>query len=411
MDRAIRACYRRPMSDQFGIYIHIPFCIQRCHYCDFATYSKDQIEANDEYVEILCKEIKLRKNLFPHRNLDTIYFGGGTPSLLKPIQVEKILHSIEQDGFEFKSQIEITMEVNPATLDDQKAREMKSAGINRISIGCQTFNDAYLKACNREHSSQDTHETIDLAKKYFENFSVDLLFSLPQQGLSQLEQDLKIIETIDPPHVSPYCLTLTDGHPMNIGRCDEDEQIEMFDMIFQSMSRIGLKRYEISNFAKPGFESRHNILYWNDSDYWGVGLSAHSYSRQPGWGRRFWNPKTYSAYLNQIKNLGPTEDPFQSFSEGHCENLKKNESLTDFCHTHLRTDTGLSRSAVHQKFDKSALTLVTERMKALKTQKLIVQQDQNWCLSEDGILLSNQVFSELLFSASDIDNARGDLII
>ena len=294
------------MGQSIGSYIHIPFCIQRCHYCDFATYSQDQIKPNEAYVDMVLKEQKLRASLFKQRTLSTLYFGGGTPSLLSVHQIGRLIQGFKNNGFKFSPQIEISLEVNPATLTPEKCEGFKAVGINRISLGCQSFNDEYLKACNREHSSQDTRDTIELIQKHFRNFSLDLLFSLPQQRLSQLRSDLEEFKSFDPPHVSAYCLTLPSQHPMNQGRCDEQEQVQMFEMVHEHLDQMGLKRYEISNFSKPGFESKHNHLYWTDQSYWALGLSAHSYKKDPHWGYRFWNPSSYKAYMKTMENLTPT---------------------------------------------------------------------------------------------------------
>ena len=201
------------MTSSLGLYIHVPFCIQRCHYCDFATYSRDQIRANQNYVDHLILEANKRRNLFDQNQLKTIYFGGGTPSLLSSTQIGQIITEIKKMDFKLKNKTEVTLEVNPKTLDPQKCSEIKSAGINRISLGCQSFNDKHLKACNREHNSKETLKTIELVKQYFENYSLDLLFSLPGQNLTQLREDLKILKELDPPHISAYCLTLKKSIP------------------------------------------------------------------------------------------------------------------------------------------------------------------------------------------------------
>lgn len=391
-------------KDGLGIYIHIPFCIQRCHYCDFATYSKDQIAPNQNYVNSLLIEAKKRRNLFRESRIDTIYFGGGTPSLLEADQISQIIQGIKKLNFEFADDIEITLEVNPATLNESKCKGLREAGVNRISIGCQSFDDENLQNCNREHNVQDTFNTISLAQKYFDNFSLDLLFSLPQQGLKQLKKDVETIREINPPHVSAYCLTLHENHPMNKGRCSEDEQLDMFKFIFEEFKQIGLNRYEISNFAKPGFESRHNNLYWTDKNFWGIGLSAHSYRRSPNWGQRFWNPSTYKTYIEHIESLDSNVSLEESFGTKNHERLELHESLTDFCHTHLRLQDGLSEHEVRQKFSAQGFDLAQPRLKGLKEQKLLKHEGGRWKLTENGVFLSNKVFSELLFSQSDIDN-------
>lgn len=391
------------MSNSLGAYVHIPFCIQRCHYCDFATYAKDQIAPNSDYVDAVCQEISLRRPLFSEKSLQTIYFGGGTPSLLAPKEIEKIILCFEENDFVFDDDIEITLEVNPATLTASKSRDFKQAGINRISLGCQSFNDDYLKACNREHSAQDTRDTIELIKKDFHNFSLDLLFSLPKQGLKNLEEDLKEILTFAPPHVSAYCLTLVEKHPMNVGRCSEEEQVEMFELITSYLSMLKLERYELSNFSKVGFESRHNNLYWTDRNYWGVGLSAHSYRKEPHWGYRFWNASTYSTYLDQVKALRKEDQIESSFPKQQFEKLQIHESLSDYCHTFLRMSSGLKKQTLRQKFGDNTEAIVSNRLTQFQPSGLIEEDPIGWKLTEKGFLLSNQVFKELIFSSEDID--------
>lgn len=395
------------MEDKLGVYIHIPFCIQRCHYCDFATYAKDQIQANNQYVDHLCLEISKRKNLYLQRKLSTVYFGGGTPSLLSPQQIGRIINQLKIEGFHFCPDVEITMEVNPATLTEDKCEGYRNIGVNRISIGCQSFNDELLKACNREHNAQETRETINLVKKYFDNFSLDLLFSLPKQGLKHLRSDIEEILSFAPPHVSAYCLTLAEGHPMNQGRVSDDEQVTMFEEILNDFKRAGLNRYEISNFAKSGFESRHNNLYWLDENYWGLGLSAHSYKKNPDWGYRFWNPSSYEAYLKHVDEIPPGEDRIEkSFHDKFYEKLTQHESLTDFCHTSLRLHQGLNRGKLDEKFGSTLIPLAEGRLSELVEKKLISRKPGGWSLTERGVLLSNQVFANLLFTQADIDKAQ-----
>lgn len=390
--------------ESLGCYVHIPFCIQRCRYCDFATYSLDQIKPNDEYVDLLIREISLRKDIFPQKTLSTIYFGGGTPSLLDASQIDRIIEGYIQNGFGFADNIEITIGVNPATLTNQKIKQYKKSGVNRISIGCQTFNDSYLKNCNREHTASDTLATIELVKANFNNYSLDLLFSLPEQDIVELQKDLNTMVSIDPPHISGYCLTLPDHHPMNSNRCSDSEQLEMFDLIKTTFKNSGLERYEISNFAKPGYQSIHNNIYWKDLDYWGVGLSAHSYLGSSQWGQRFWNPKSYKAYVDQVSSLKKSNRVEASFLGGHRETLAKHESLTDYCHTHLRLRDGIDENSLRQKFGTPTLLKVRSRMEKLISNRLVDPTEQGWTLSESGVFVSNQVFAELLFSSSDIDN-------
>lgn len=387
----------------FGIYIHIPFCIQRCHYCDFATYAKDQIAPNTDYVDHLIQEARMRRSLIPYKKVDSVYFGGGTPSLLPAEEIGRILSALQDLDFEFTNNCEITLEVNPATLDSQKSKLLKSFGVNRLSVGSQTFDDELLKACNREHNSEQTLQTLSLIADDFDNYSLDLLFSLPKQNMPGLAKDLEVVKKVSPPHVSAYCLTLPNKHPMNEGRCSEEEQIEMFDVIKMELKSLGLDRYEISNFSRPGRASVHNSIYWTDHSYWGLGLSAHSYLNKPDWGHRFWNPSSYETYLSMVKALKDASSIVESYPKGSWEKLSREASLTDFCHTHLRLQSGLQRNSLRQKFGATDGEEVERRARDLEQEGLLIDSGQGWSLTERGVLLSNRVFAKLLFSSDAID--------
>lgn len=392
---------QNPLSEEnLGIYIHIPFCLQRCLYCDFATYSQDQIRANQKYVDTLLIEATLRRHLWHQTKLQTIYFGGGTPSLLEAEQIAQILSHLKSLDLEWLDTIEITLEVNPATLTADKCQSMKQAGVNRISLGCQSFNDLFLKNCNREHNAQDSLNTIELIQKYYDNYSLDLLFALPHQSTPELLADLKVIKELNPPHVSAYCLTVPDKHPMAKNRPADEEQTQMFHWVKSELSEIGLHQYEISNFARPGYESRHNNLYWTDQSYWGLGLSAHSYQKEPDWGKRFWNASNYDTYMEQVSHLALSQGAFPKSQQ---EELKLYESLSDYCHTHLRLLRGLNTRHLSEKFGSSATTAVLDRLSSLSQTGWLKKHNDSWSLTELGVLVSNRIFAELLFTSEDID--------
>lgn len=387
----------------FGVYIHIPFCLQRCHYCDFATYSEDQIKVNSQYVDTLLLEIDKRRSLIPETKIDTIYFGGGTPSLLPPKDMARIIDKLKKSDFQFSENIEITMEVNPATLNPEKLLAFMEAGINRLSVGSQTFDDRLLQLCGRKHSSQDTMETLELISKHSLNYSLDLLFALPSQSFEAVQKDLQVISSIQPPHVSAYCLTVPEKHPMSQGRAPDENQVEMFQEIKEQLSKIGLERYEISNFAKPGFECLHNIIYWRDENYWGLGLSAHSYLKLDSWGYRFWNASDYKQYMKQISECSSDADHLlRSFPSKQIETLQIHQSLTDYCHTALRTSRGLSKDEAHQKYGEKLFQCIEERVHPLVQKDLLRDTGNSWSLTEKGVLISNRVFSDLLFRDVDI---------
>ncbi len=376
---------------RLSVYVHIPYCLQRCRYCDFTTFEQSEIMPPQKYVDMVCAEIRSRQSFWPERELATLYFGGGTPSLLSSDLIVAICQELANVGFQRDETCETTIEINPATLTEEKLTGYLRAGFNRFSVGAQTFNDALLKMCGRKHNASDTRDTLRLLKRYQLNYSFDLLFALPGQTLQDLKLDLEDVAEFAPNHLSAYCLTVPESHPMSLGRPPEDEQVTMFDCIEDSLARNGLLKYEISNFARPGFESRHNLAYWRDISYWGIGLSSHSYARDFGnYGMRFWNPKALPEYGGQI--LQPDLPPAQR------EALAEHESLTDFCHMSLRIKLGLFEGALRAKFPRSIAT-VLPRLEKLVEQGLIAAIPTGWTLTQRGELLSNLVFGELTFLA------------
>lgn len=387
----------------FGIYIHIPYCIQRCPYCDFATYEKEKIPSFNSYVELLLEEIKQKSSAIPYKQVSTLFFGGGTPSLFDAELIKKIFVGLKEQGFFFSNPAEITIEINPATLDPKKIEGYLELGINRFSVGAQTFQDRLLKKIGRKHSVLETVETINLLKKYKTNYSLDLLFALPNQTLDELNDDLDKMIQLSPHHISAYYLTIPESNPLSLGRPLEAKQLQMFESVYEKLTKSGLLQYELSNFAVPGYESKHNLLYWTDESYWGIGLSAHSYING-NWGLRFWNPKGYSEYEQLIKrNWGLNfSSPVKNLSKNSYELLKKYESLTDFCHTSLRLSRGLSVFALQKKFGSSILNPVFKELKKLQHESLVENRAEHYYLSKTGKLISNKVFERLTFLEEDI---------
>ncbi len=391
-----------------GVYIHIPYCLQRCTYCDFATYVHTEIKSPQHYIEIVKKEISMRHELFAltkNSPLKTIYFGGGTPSLIPAESIVELITTLSKFGYETGPQTEITIEINPATVDERKLEIYLRAGINRFSVGAQSFSDRLLKMVNREHNAQQTKDTLALLKKYNLNFSFDLLFALPTQTLDELRHDVDIAVDLGSKHISPYCLTVPEGHPLSKNRPLEDEQIEMFDIIHQKLLGKGFQRYEISNYALPGYESKHNLMYWMDEDYWGLGLSAHSYKKnifeRSDWGARFWNLSNFDLYEREIIQEMDLKT-IQNFSAKQIEVLEKHQSLTDFCHTALRLSAGLSIDHVQQKFGAAAVSSV-EKIALSQILHGVLQKKGNcFVLTDKGVLVSNQIFERFTFLENDL---------
>jgi oxygen-independent coproporphyrinogen-3 oxidase len=406
----------------FGIYVHIPYCLQICSYCDFTKYELGKTLSPAAYTDLLIKEIRQRAINVPQKELNTIYFGGGTPSLLHPSDILSILQELEKAGFRLDPDAELTIEIDPTTVDEKKLDQYLSMGINRFSVGAQTFDDRMLKMTGRKHTSADTVELLTLLKSKRVNYSFDLLFALPSQTLAGLRDDLSKTLDFGPNHLSAYCLTIPEGHKLDPGRAPEDEQIAMFDLIEENLAKAGIYRYEISNFARPGFESRHNLLYWTDQAYWGIGLSSHSYfpptfstnvDAMTPWGARFWNERAMKKYEAEINrphsahtsaSLLPSEQNgswsfLESMGTDRMELLKLHQALTDYCHTSLRLHVGMAENALRLKFGEQNAALVKERLLALQESSHIQKTPQGWTLSRNGRLAANLVFEKLTFLA------------
>ncbi len=387
------------MSENLGVYIHIPYCLQRCTYCDFATYVQSEILPPEKYIELVKKEISLKKHVyqksFLNKNLSTIYFGGGTPSLISADLIISLISELSKHGFTTGPQTEITIEINPATVDPKKLEQYLAAGVNRFSVGAQTFHDRLLKSVNREHNAKQTFDTLELLRKYNLNFSFDLLFALPTQTLKELESDVETAVQLGSSHISPYCLTVPEGHPLSKNRPVEDEQIEMFNVIHQKLTARNFSRYEISNYSLPQKESQHNLLYWQDKPYWGLGLSAHSYSQNTTWGERFWNASNINIYEQEI--LSGTENSPMKSKDNQIEILEKNQALTDFCHTSLRLSEGLSLTKIEKKFGAEFNSEIQKISADLVKRNLLSKINDSYQLTDSGILISNQIFEKFTF--------------
>lgn len=389
------------MPERFGVYIHIPYCIQRCTYCDFATYVHSEIKPPEHYVSLVKKEIFNKRNLFPGRVLDTIYFGGGTPSLIAAEFIVELISELAKFGYVTGPQTEITLEINPATVDEKKLEIYLKAGVNRFSVGAQSFSDRLLKMVNREHNAAQTLHTLQLLKRYSLNFSFDVLFALPTQTLEELRYDVQVALELGSKHVSPYCLTVPEAHPLSKNRPPDEEQLEMFNIIHQELSKKSFARYEISNYSLPGYESKHNLLYWTDQEYWGLGLSAHSYIKNTRWGSRFSNQNSYELYSKQTENEGPLLG-LQDYASGQIEHLEKHQALTDFCYTSLRLGAGLSFDALEHKFGTNTLAAVANIAQPMIERKLLSERNKHFVLTDAGIVISNQIFERFTFLKNDL---------
>ncbi len=302
--------------ETISLYIHIPLCVKKCAYCDFASFS-GRMGQRDRYVQAVCREIRAQAAFFGRRNVATIFFGGGTPTLLSGEQIQAIMQTV-RDCFYVLSDAEISMEGNPGTLTMENLRAYRAAGVNRLSLGVQSMDDNLLAAIGRIHTAKEAECAVRMAREAgFDNLNLDLMYGLPGQRAAQWEGTLKKAIALDPDHMSCYSLILEEGTPMHdsvhAGTCaplpDEEEMERMDALTLRLMKENGYAQYEVSNFAKEGKQCRHNIVYWECLPYLGVGLNAHSDMD----GRRFYNPTSWEDYLTMAES-----DSLSREREGNC---------------------------------------------------------------------------------------------
>ncbi|WP_160721793.1 radical SAM family heme chaperone HemW [Bacillus sp. USDA818B3_A] len=371
-------------------YLHIPFCEHICHYCDFnKVFLKGQ--PVDDYLEALDQEMKMTLLEFPTQSLKTIFVGGGTPTSLNEQQLYRFCESISLN-LPKAEEYEFTFEANPGDLKSEKLQILKDAGVNRISLGVQTFNEDLLKKIGRVHKAKDVYQTIENAKKIgFENISVDLIFSLPTQTIEDFKESLIEAFSLDIPHFSAYSLIIEPKtvfyNLLKKGKLPtpgEDVEASMYEMLMEQMEKHGFNQYEISNFSRPGFESRHNLTYWNNEYYYGFGAGAHSYLN----GRRRSNSGPLKKYIDQINNhtLPILED----------HQVTKEEQMEEEMFLGLRKTKGVSIAHFFEKFGQDPLVLFANELSDLVEKQWIEISDGNIYLTKKGRLLGNEVFQAFL---------------
>jgi oxygen-independent coproporphyrinogen III oxidase len=370
-----------------GIYIHIPFCRSRCSYCDFATDVYKNPETVERYVRALTTEIS-RFDLKAEA-IETIYFGGGTPSLLNPRQLENILDAIHQK-FAVNSEIELTMEMNPATVSLETLREYRNAGVNRASFGAQTFDDTELKRLGRKHTAADVRETIELLRNSgFDNVSFDLIAGLPRQTLRDWGYNLTEALKLRPEHLSLYLLEIHEGTPLaeqirsrRQPQPDEDLSAEMYELMIEKTAEAGYEQYEISNFALPGYESKHNSKYWLFDPVYAFGVSAHSFD---GINRRWANERDTARYVQLIeRSQSPVTQEFI---------LDAEQLSGEYAFLKLRLTKGLNLPEYKARFGIDLQTKFLEDLTRLEEASLIEVSDDYLKLTEKGKVYSNEVFA------------------
>ncbi len=371
------------------LYIHIPYCRQACHYCDF--HFSTNLKSKSELIECLCKEIILRKDYLKDKNLQTIYFGGGTPSLLHPQELQTIFECIHQN-FRIDPQAEITFEANPEDLSIDYLKELFDFGINRLSIGIQSFSERNLYFLNRNHSLKQSINSVEFAQKVgFNKISLDLIFGIPGYDFTKVKEDLNLFLETGVNHLSTYSLTVEPKTVFGIqkkrGLFQEIDDIEMakqFEFIIETLANKDFEQYEISNFARNGEISKHNSSYWFQEEYLGIGPSAHSFDGKS----RQWNVSSNGNYCQSIVKGVP-------FFEK--EKLEQNELINEFILTRLRTTWGLPLEKLTQMTQAAGLSFPKQEIEQWLEQNYAFIEDNHLKLHRKGKMIADKLSADIFY--------------
>lgn len=391
--------YNKPLS----LYLHIPFCTTKCTYCAFNTYTNLERLIPD-FVQALIKEVGFVGKTNPHSHITSVYFGGGTPSLLTAFQLKQILEQIHK-CFPVSANCEITMEANPIDLTEKYVEELLEIGINRLSIGVQSTHEHELTLFARRHNSEVATQAFNLARQHgFKNISLDLIYGIPNQTLEQWKVSVDHILALSPEHISMYSLGLEDGTPMKnwvqIGKLptpDDDVTADMYELATDLMLEKGYEQYEISNWSKPNLACEHNLQYWRNFPYLGLGSGAHGYAG----GKRYStirSPKQYIdrlLYSDDIENVNlefPLTPVVDEFTD-----VQRQDEISETLMTGLRlTQTGITHESFHERFGVSVHELHSVTLNKFIKHGLLQQDEKSIRITRRGRLLSNAIFRELV---------------
>ena len=378
------------MAAPNAVYVHIPFCTNKCHYCDFNSYVLKGQPVMD-YLRALDQEMERTVAALRPERIDTIFVGGGTPTVLNPEQMTYFLQSV-RNHFPFDPEkVEFTMEANPGTTDADKLAVMKAGGVNRISFGVQSFDNGLLETIGRIHNTDDVYRSLQLAREAgFANLSIDLMFGLPGQTVEMLDRSLDAALQLELQHYSIYGLKVEENtlfyklyQRNELPLPEEDDEVAMYKRIIERLSHAGYAQYEISNFARPGYASRHNITYWRNQPYYGLGAGAHGYVQ----GNRHINVKGVAPYIHDAPvGLPRMEETVVS----------REEAMEDFMMVGLRMLEGVREADFADQFDLPLEHVFGEQLSRLTGMGLLTRSEHGYRLSERGILLGNEVFSEFV---------------
>ena len=375
-------------NKEIGIYVHIPFCKRKCDYCDFISYSNKDSKIQ-EYIEAVKKEIELQKI---KSEITTIYVGGGTPSYIESKYIKEIIEEIKKKNV--SNDVEVTIEINPGTVTIEKLREYKKSGINRLSIGLQTTQNNLLKQIGRIHDFEQFVETYKMARKEgFKNINVDLMLGLPNQRIKDLKDSLEKVIELQPEHISVYSLIVEEGTPIcnkiekgDLELPEEELERNMYWYVKNTLELNGYKHYEISNFARKGYESKHNLNCWNQKEYIGIGLAAHSYRDIT----RYSNTEQMGEYIRNVKNQNLERNRIIH------EIQKEDDTKKEYMILGLRQIDGIKISKFKEKFGDNPIYLFRNELKKLSDENLIYVDEDNIKLTNKGIDFANLVWEEFV---------------
>ncbi len=378
-------------TSPFAVYIHVPFCISKCNYCDFYSRVYSQ-QKKESYIEALKEEIKIYAGRLNYRKIKTLYFGGGTPGLLTPDEAAEIINYIEK-YFSLAEQIEITVEANPSSLTEDKIKGYYQAGINRLSLGIQSFNNRELTLLGRRHSQKEAVQAIKKVSRVFANYNIDLIFAIPGQNCKQWLQTLTNAVKMNPHHISTYNLEIHEDTPLgkeiengNLNKVSEEIDAEMYMQGRKFLQKEGYNQYEISSFALPGYQAEHNKVYWQFEPYLGLGPAAHGFDGN----HRFYNYSDVDRYIKDLKMGNLCRQDFTV--------LSKKDLMAEMMIMGLRLINGVSKKKFRNKFGIGINEVYGKEVNCLIEQKLIIDNGDNIFLTKKGLLLGNQVFMKFLKS-------------
>lgn len=385
------------LQDTSGIYIHIPFCKNKCPYCDFNSRAVYPVPEGS-YVNALISELEFiikQDRAAASKPLDTIYIGGGTPSLISPKLIYRLLDTLKKN-FTLTHNIEVTIEINPAAITQDTLKRYTDSGINRISIGIQSFNNHILNKLGRLHTAKDGLNAYECARRAgFKNIGIDLMFAVPAQSIEVWKADIETAVKLTPEHISIYGLTIEEGTQFyeifqkgKLNPPDEETYLAMYESAVARLKQAGYIHYEISNLSLSGFESRHNMRYWHGFDYIGLGPGAHSYFSGQGWGRRTWNEKDISLYMDRVKGF--------KGARAYTEILTPQQAITEYMFLGLRLMKGIDKKDFYKRFGMSPENKFGFALDRLKQENLLEVVQGSIRLTSKGIVLSDTVAGNLV---------------